>query len=357
MTTLSAIHFPETTLTPQEIKGQSLLFNAISYIIATASTEDENPLCPPYDPAPLGDDATRFGQLLDELKGNETAFYQGQMSNLALEYLETRDEDTVRDIISAVHGEKTTKKTPEEEKEFEKIWQARLLLKLAEMMRQEEEEVQESFQRIRGAQEDMLGDLKGEEEFQDLFHTLKKSLPQPTPVRIESLIKAWGQLFCQGSETFNILHCFNANGAEPFMEVSEAITGKRPTRLVRLPLPDCSAPLDRFTSKREQWQQDNTAWLTELQTALQTVTEKGLDAVPAAEFSKLAAQWTSEIEQSNLWDVASPTKKCGAPALEIYLLGADALSLVARLCNIQTQAVSSGFTLLAYASSRPNTCN
>lgn len=357
MTRLRAIHFPETTLATQEIMGQALLFDTISYIIPTALATDDNPLCPTYDPAPLGDDAKRFGQLLDELKGNETAFYQGQMSTLALEYLETRPDDTVRDIINAVHGHQATTKTPEQTKAFEKLWQARLLLKLAEIMRKEQQEVHASLQRIKDAQEDMLGDLKGEEEFQDLFHALKKNLPNQMPVRVEKLIKAWGRLFTSGSETFDALHCLSPEAGEPFMEISESITGLRPQRLLRLPLPDCSSTPDKFQEKRERWHEDNATWLGELKDALHKVTTKGSEAVSLADFSQLAATWTSKMEQTDLWPQATGSLKQGPPALEFYLLGADMRTLVAKLCGLTGISHTQDFTLLAFISRRPTTCS
>ncbi len=337
--------------------GQLLLFDSISYITPTPNEDEPDPRCPAYDPAPLGEDATRFGQLLDELKGNETAFYQGQMSTIALEYLETRDDDTVRDIINAVHGEKSKKKTPEEIEEFEKLWQARLLLKLAEIRRREEQEVHDSFKRIKDAQKDMFGDLKGEEEFQDLFNTLQQNLPEQSQGRVEPLIKAWGQLFTQGTESFTILNCFNPDAAEPFMEVSEAITGKRPARLMRLPLPNCAASPEDYLDKKERWQQKNSSWLAELKTGLNTVCQKGLDEIPLAEFSKMAAEWASQVEQTDLWSEHIPSPKYGPPALEIYLLGAGTQQLIAKLCNIKDKSKKEPHSLLAVVSSRPTTCS
>ncbi len=359
MTTLHAIHFPETTLPNLEILGQSLLFDEVSHITATADTESADSLSSAYDPAPLGNDAERFNQLLSELKGNETAFYQGQMSSLALEYLETRNDDTVRDIITAVHGEQLPKKTPAEVKEYAQLWQARLLLKLAEILRKEEQEVHNSLQRIKDAQEDMLGDLKGEEDFQDIFHAVHSALPNRMPMRVESLIKAWGQLFSQGNKPFDALHCLSPDAAEPFMEINEAMTGKRPVRLLRLPLPNCAASPDEFSAKKEQWCTENDQWLTELKTALHAVCTKGLtEEVSLADFSQYAGKWTAQIEQTTLWPSHLPAKRCGPPALEIYLLEKDIPSLVSKLCNLPKKSMQGmPNSLLAVVSSRPNTCN
>jgi hypothetical protein len=205
----------------------------------------------------------------------------------------------------------------------------------------------------------MLGDLKGEDEFQDLFHTLKNILPNQTPVRIESLIKAWGRLFGQGTEHFSILHCFSPEAAEPYMEVSEAKTGKRPVRLVRLPLPHCSACPDDFSAKKERWHHDNAAWIAELKTCLENVIEKGLEAVPLATFSQLAGQWAAQVDQAALWPALVSGKDCGPPALEIYLLGAGIKPLTASLCNIKdtTDTSTAKYSLLAVVSSRPNSCS
>lgn len=359
MTTLRAIHFPETILSPQDVMAQLLLFDTISYITPTATEDEPNPLCPTYDPAPLGEDAVRFGQLLGELKGNETAFYQGQMSRLALEYLETRDDNTVREIIGSIHGQQKTSTPAEQNKDAEKLWKARLLLKLAEIKQREEQEIQQSLQRIKDAQQNMLGDLKGEDEFQDLFHSLANILPNQTPVRVESLIKSWGKLFGEGTEDFFILHCFSPEAAAPYLEVSESITGKRPVRLVRLPLPDCSVDPEEFLTKKEQWLQAGDPWLTELKTALHQVAERGLDAVPLATFTKLAGQWTSQVDRAEFWPSPAATKECGPPALELYLLGDTILPLTATLCNLKNKTDHSPMKhgLLAFVSTRPNSCS
>ena len=346
MTTLKAIHFPETTLSSHDVMGQLLLFNTISYIIPTTTEEEPDPFCPTYDPAPLGEeDANRFNQLLEELKGNETAFYQGQMSTLALEYLETRDDDTVRDIIKAVHGEEVKKKSPEQQKEFDTLWKARLLLKLAEMMRHEEQDVYTSLQRIKDAQKDMLGDLKGEQEFHDLFNAITNTLPKQLPVRIESLIKAWGQLFMAHPEPFTILHCYTRDAAEPFMEVSESITGQRPARIIQLILPENSASPQEFFQNKKQWQEKNKIWLTTLKTALHTVTQQGLDEASLSTFTKMADQWTQHIEYTNQ-----------ASTLEIYLLGDNLPSLLEKLCTIKnkTNHQESPYTLLAVVATHQN---
>lgn len=358
MTTLRAIHFPETTLSTQDVMGQLLLFDTISYITPTPTEEEVDPYCLPYDAAPLGEDAERFSQLLAELKGNEAAFYQGQMSKLALEYLETRQDDTVRDIIGSIHGQKKNDAEPGQDKEYEKLWKDRLLLKLAEIKNREEQEIHHSLQRIKDAQADLLGDLQGEEEFQDLFHALANNQPSQTPVRVESLIKAWGHLFNEGEEHFSILHCFSPEAAEPYMEASEALTGKRPVRLLRLPLPHCAACPEEFARKKESWEQSNKPWLDELKTCLHHVVQNGLEAVPLATFSKLAGQWGSQVDQADLWPEQFPTKECGPPALEIYLLGDGIGPLTTTLCNLRNKKEYRGdrHALLAVVSSRPNSC-
>lgn len=355
MTTLQAIHFPETILSSREVPGQLLLFDTISYIIPTATEDEPDPLCPAYDPAPLGEDTSRFEQLLEELKGNETAFYQGQMSTLALEYLETRDDNTVRDIIKAVHGEATDKRSPEQQKEFEQLWQARLLLKLAEMMRREEQDVHDSLQRLKDAQKNMLGDLKGEGEFQDLFKAITNTLPQQIPVRVEALIKAWGRLFMAKPEDFAILHCYNQETAEPFLEVSEAITGQRPARLLQLALPDYSESPEEFLHKKEQWQQENKKWITELKTTLQNILLNGLTDSDQTTLTDMADQWANQLKQTDF----QPQQPDAPRFLEIYLLEENMPALISRLCSIKnkTDQQKPHYTLLAFIADTPDTCS
>lgn len=364
MTSLPVYHFPETDITLDDVRRQLLFFSQIHYLTPIENKEtDPDALCAAYTPAPLGDDIERFRQLLAELKGNEAAFYQGQLSNMALEYMENRNPETVRDIISNLQtpGSMPNSNPPISVND-EKLWQARLLLKLAETLRQEENELSKGMSAMRERQAELLQDLKGEEELHDLFHSLADTPTSQFPVRIESLIKAWGQILLAGDRQPWFLNCFSPEAAEPFFEANEDLSGQRPVRLLRLPLPDCDQDPEKYLKKRELWLSELAECRTKIAALLQDIASHGLGATSLADLSQAAALWTKLFGQ-NIWPqppVADSPQKCGdTPHLEIYLLNQPIITLLAKLCAINNISEPSGpwrHGLLALLSKRSSTC-
>ncbi|MEN8257880.1 MAG: hypothetical protein ABFS09_08470 [Thermodesulfobacteriota bacterium] len=364
MTSLPAYHFPETDISLDDVRGQLLFFSQIFYLAPVEADEAEaSELCTAYTPAPLGDDLQRFKQLMAELKGNEAAFYQGQLSNMALEYMENRDPETVRDIISNLQAPGTSTSAPESAQSREELWQARLLLKLAEMLRQEHKALAEGMAMMQDRQADLLKDLKGEEELQDLFHALDDTPSPQFPVRVESLISAWGHLLLAGDHQPWFLNCFSPEAAEPFFEVNEKLSGQRPVRLLRLPLPDCDHDPENYLEKRQIWLDQLAGCRQKTAEILHDLARHGMRDSTLADLAQMAALWTAAYSQNNPWPeppVASSPKKCVAtPHLEIYLLSQPISQLVAQLCALKTTSGPEGpwsHGLLAVLSCRSSTC-
>ena len=364
MTSLPAYHFPETDITLADVRRQLLFFSQIFYLTPVENEASEpDGLCTAYTPAPLGDDLQRFRQLLAELKGNEAAFYQGHLSRMALEYMEQRAPDTVRDIISNLHTpEKPPAVDSKNAKDREELWQARLLLKLAEILRQEERELATGLTMMEGRQADLLSELKGVDELQELFPALGATSSPQFSVRIEPLIKAWGRLLLAGDQQPWFLNCFSPEAAEPFFEANEKLSGQRPVRLLRLPLPDCNQDPEKYGEKRQLWLETLADCRQKIAALLHDIAVHGLGATSLADLSQLAALWTKSAAQ-NIWPpppvASTPQKSCATPHLEIYLLNQSIPELVAALCAQKPAPESPGpwrHGLLAVLSSRSATC-
>ncbi|PLX47399.1 MAG: hypothetical protein C0613_14085 [Desulfobulbaceae bacterium] len=358
---LSAYHFPETDIATADLRNQLLFFDQLIHLKAhEGDTEDQDELCPAYTPAPLAEDLPRFKQLLAELKGNEAAFYQGQLSNMALEYLENRDPDTISHIINTLQGSATTT-APSAQRH--QLWQARLLLKLAELLCREQRELQEDLTRANQRQGDLLKELKGEAEMQDLMPSLAEVTAPHFPIHLDKLIKAWGHLMLAGDRQPWCLHCFTNEAAEALFEVNEVMSGKRPSRLLRLPLPQADVDPHHYETKRQTWRQEVAECREQLAGELQAIAAQGPTSSSLTHLSRLAALWTSAHEQHNPWSGPTgapvPAKGCATPHLEIYLLSQPITTLLARLCgrkHTATAAPQWSHGLLALPSRRTATC-
>lgn len=363
MTSLPVYHFPETDITFNDVRGQLLFFSQI-FFLAPVEDEETAPdaLCQAYTPVPLGDDLQRFKHLLAEIKGNETAFYQGQISNMALEYMENRNPESVRDIINNLHDPLNPQvSTPKISKKQEDLWQARLFLKLAEILRQEEKVLAEGLASMEERQAELFQALKGE-DLDDLLHSLADTARPKFPVRVESLIKAWGRLMLAGDRQPWFLNCFSQDAAEPFFEANENISGKRPVRLLRLPLPDCDQDPENYLEKRQIWQDQLTDFHQKTAEILHAIASHGLGPSSLADLAQLAALWT-KLHGQNIWPEPAvtdgPQKSCATPHLEIYLLNHSIVQLLAKLCGQKTVPESAEhvkYGLIAVLSSRSSTC-
>ncbi len=362
MTSLTAYHFPETNISPQDVGCQLLFF---SQIFSLAPLEDDqggqDERCPTYAPAPLGDDLQRFRQLLAELKGNGGAFYQGHLSRLALEHLEQRAPETVRDIISGLQRPGSPPAAdPSIAKTREELWQARLLLKLAEMQNKEEKELAEGLTRLEERQGELLQELKGE-EFADLLQTSNNTPRPPAALHQEPLVKAWGRLLLAGERRPWFLNCFCPEAAEPFFATNEKLSGQRPVRLLRLALPHCSHDPENYEEKRQLWLAGQNDCRQKISASLHDIAAQGLGPNSLADLTRLAALWTTSATQE-IWTPPPATgcrQKSGAPHLEIYLLNHPIAELVASLCARQYTPDHSEpwrHGLLAVLSSRSATC-
>lgn len=360
MSDLAALHFPDTAISLPEVAQSLLFFKRLDYLLATEEEgESGYQACQPLTPAPLGDDLERFQRLLMELKGNPAEFYQGQLSNMALDYMENRDDETVMSIVNSLAGQSPQQKVSALE---EQLWQARLMLKLAEIHRQEQQELAERLGELQGREHELYQALKGEAELEEVFAQLQGHSPQPLPVRIEVLVRAWGRLLRSAQlNEYWLLSTTDETAAAPLLEVSEAISGQLPRRLLRLALPELKDLLD-YDRKRQQWQEDVASSLTDLARLLPAIAKDGLQEESLAQLSQQAAAWNVYAGKQELWPAAAEAraaKKCQPiPQLEFYLLDVALPPLLARICNeeILPPAGNYKYTIVAQISRPSGSC-
>ncbi len=110
--------------------------------------------------APLGSDSSRFSSLLREMTGRDAAVIRGQMLALASRSGRDRDEATVGSLTGALHRVGGDQENLEKSR-VERIWQARLFLKLAEAVTAAESEVGLALDAVANRQAEMMQALQG----------------------------------------------------------------------------------------------------------------------------------------------------------------------------------------------------
>jgi len=210
----SALIFPETEPAINEIADLLIFFNSLSYYLPTESPDSVandsmffKTQCTGYVPAPLGDDLVRFNRLLREMEtsrpGEFSRLFSAANAPVATGQIRDRDETSAGSIYSALHADAETKTKMQHK---ERLWQARLVLKLAEMLDRKENEVRQGLERISSVEQKVFASLEGLNEAvpDDLAvpDRSKKNvdIPQnPAPGTSALLnplrVKAWAELY------------------------------------------------------------------------------------------------------------------------------------------------------------------
>jgi hypothetical protein len=159
-----------------------------------------------------------------------------------------------------------------------------------------------------------------------------------------------------------MLNCFSQEAAEPFFEINEHLSGQRPVRLLRLPLPNCNQDPENYSEKRHAWLDQLSDCRQKTAEILHGIALNGPESTSLADLARMAALWTKQFEQNIYTEppvTCSPNKKCTTPHLEIYLLHQPILQLVAKLCAQEYTPEQTGpwsHGLLAVLSNRSSTC-
>ncbi len=231
--TVDYYHLPQADIPPE---GSLLASDRVRARMPFAMDEEEQ---------------QRFQLLIRDLKGNEGEFYGGFLSSISASGM-TPDEDTVWSIFSSLTKGTEAKKEVEEKKK-EELWQAMLLLKLAEMLQAEEADIARGLDAISERQSDLLSSLKGggsdEEEEAELAGLLSETTSR-TAINPERLTRAWGYLFRADCEAPPLLLATSSkDGVALLADIYESRMEYPPITLGSITLPSTEDDSSRLQEK------------------------------------------------------------------------------------------------------------
>ncbi len=307
MNQISASVFPDTLPDPELMFPLVQVFDRLVYLQAV---EDEPPAAhaPLIEqlgrqgrlrlvaPVPLGDQRQRFLALVHDLR-QRGADYISQLSMLTLAGIHQPERaESKQAIVSNLLGSAEISARKEEEM---LLWQARLVLKLAEIHAIEQAELDEALARIALRQDELLAELR--EEADELF-ALTESLTH-SGHRAEALLshrlKAWSRLAFHDAALRwpQVLVTGYEAALATVSETYEKRQRREPVRLGRLLLPRAGAQIS------------DSVWTAPLLPAVPYLTEAfAALARPedlhqaeidhtAALFGQGAAQWAEAVKQ------------------------------------------------------------
>lgn len=218
MKSLETLYFPDTAIfTENQIP--LFLFADKVHILAPVENISESVnkredafidsrFCHIHTPHPLGEDRERFLYLINDLK-NRKDDYAAQLRDVTLASMSEKQgsgDDSGHQIISSLLNSNPGEAKTDGEQQRERLWQARLVLKIGEMLDREEEEVARSLVALEETEADVLGLLKGEndedDELADLsadLEKIKKKLDKPRLEVVGKRLRAWFRLADEAS--------------------------------------------------------------------------------------------------------------------------------------------------------------
>ncbi|SHO52210.1 thioredoxin domain-containing protein [Desulfopila aestuarii] len=211
MNSLEAIYFPGTAIYSARQFPVFLLLEKAHLLrpVELPDTPGDSPdifitsgLCQEYTPCPLGDNRDRFLRLIKDIRERKDD-YAAQLSALTIASLSAKKssiDDTTRGIISSLLGSHGVATSPEVEQD-DQLWQARLVLKIAEILDQEEEEVAVQMAMLEDQEQDLFKELQGElddEEDESLLDELRQvqdRIARPTATTVKNRLNGWSKLY------------------------------------------------------------------------------------------------------------------------------------------------------------------
>ena len=262
--TSSALLLPETEPSAYNIASLLFFFESMSFYLPTESDTAGKSLvnlfgnlCKAYVPAPLDEDLARFNRLLREMETSRpdelTRLFSAAKQPMATGQIRDKDEISSDSVFSVLHS-KTEMKISAEHKE--RLWQARLILKLAEILDRRETEVRQGLARVALSEQRVFASLEGisDMDTDDLAELAELNKPKLAPGTKSGLaeltmdasvlltplrVKAWAELFLADTTPHRppVIVAANAECGSILLDNCGDTWGLSPVKLFTLYLP------------------------------------------------------------------------------------------------------------------------
>ncbi len=317
MNMLNGLYFPGTGPNKELFCSLLCLLAKIDFyqIVAEEATDGGNDGASYWEGQvvmPLGEDHDRFLAMIRDIKAHAADFYGGYLSALSADSLIDRDESSVWQLVASLHGE--NKEADQDPALTEKLWQARLVLKLAEILAAEQADINKGLTDLNRAEQAVFYAMKGELDDRDDCDEVFPASGQEMAGgqeggKIKHLLKAWGALFVMDSRKHSLLVTDSEDGAAILFDAWEELSGKRPQLLVGLDLPVAES-VEAMEAARDEL------------AAARTAVSNGLQDILAGDGVGGAAKLETALE---LWQGQIGAKEGRKWPIDIYLLPGHSL--------------------------------
>lgn len=292
---LKTILLPPNTIPQDWLIRQLLIF--FDEIFLYAASEDScnddniyshNKMLNHYAPVPFGSGLKDFQRLITDIKKNRAEFYSGGIFSLSAE-VHNIDESAVWQLVSKIMDPES-----QADRQDKTLLEARLLLRLSEIVTSEEEEINLELNKVNRLADSLLDELKDEKSKK---LTVAPVVSKAVSGNLSKLIKAWSYLFMA-----------DKNPARPWiaatgsLEVFELLSDhyniqltKLPRKLFSLPLPgfEVNDPGEHFIEQRNLFRQSVQGCVQALKKELQRISGSG-GPIEAGILKEAMAVWQEQ---------------------------------------------------------------
>ncbi len=196
-------------------------------------------------PCPLGEDRNRFLRLVADIKTGKDD-YAAQLSSLTLAGMTTapaREQESERSIVRSLSGTEELPAETRRQQVAEKIWQARLVLAIAELLDQEEEEIALNMAVLEDEEKVLFKELQGEDEIEDEENPFaelaaRRESMHGNAASIKNRFKAWRTFFLAGEiEECEMFLAGDKESGDILLEMYQQKTGHQAPLIAGLQLP------------------------------------------------------------------------------------------------------------------------
>ncbi len=353
MQTLNSLYIPETILPRHQRNTLLLLPDSLHFLQPIEKDESVNDdlfmekgICQVHTPSPLKKDRDRFLSLIREIQEHKSSNAE-QFSSLTLAALsesQQRGDQNHRTIMTSLLDGRTIEKAEDDDDQQEaKLWQARLILTLAEILDKEEAELAENFSDIDETELNIFQELRGEmdagagieEEQDDPFAALTRiraKMNQQRPGTIKRRLQAWKTFYASGTvpEPFWFWMSSLEEAGDLLISDYEEASGRNAVPLLRLTLPNQMMMRDKDALKQlAAFHEEADKTRKEIIEKLQKIVQQShLDLVdPVAllpDAGVLARDWNELVEYH------FPEERFGRKKLDLQFLANISLDQVVR---------------------------
>lgn len=320
MKKIAAVIFPDTVPSEQTLLPLVQVFQPVVYCQPVDEVQEDNEKGCHVDtdyvahnfiervfPAPLGANKERFVRLLSDLRhrGDD---YTSQLKHLTLATMgkigESGGGESKSSILAHLLGKHGIKGESSEKREM-LLWQARLILKLAEFYDEDQRLIRQEIDKINDRERDLISDLRKEQEYSSHAVDQASSVPNAADKLQGLRMKAWARMFALGEDApnnYSVLVTENIDAFDRLVEEYELVAVKSPEKKISLVVP-------AYTSKRSEM-------LTDMQKFSELTGEliRRINACIEGNVSDLGL----ENEWKNTVDQVFPAEKYGRMTLSLY---------------------------------------